>query len=85
MNFNSNFYQSNSSFTKEMADAKMIASGYASFQFTGSSYSNGASFYYELENGKKVRVSDHPLTGKREIDMIQISLVQIKKMGINKK
>ena len=77
-NFNSNFYTSNTSYTREMAEARMIEKGYSNFSFLGSSFSNGASFYFELQDGRKVRVSDHKLTGNRAFNTIQIYIVEPK-------
>ena len=78
--FNQNFFQANRKYTKEMAEAKMIANGYSNYSFDNCSYANGASFYFTLEDGRKVRVSDHPLTGKRVFEYIQISFVEPKLM-----
>ena len=83
-NFNSDFYTTDRSYTREDAEGRLFAKGITNFTFTGQSYSNGASFYFELENGKKVRVSDHILTGNRSFDYIQISIVEIKKLRINR-
>jgi hypothetical protein len=74
--FNSDFYTANKSYTREIAESKMTEKGYSNFTFTGCSYSNGASFYFTLEDGRKVRVSDHKLTGKRAFELIQISFVE---------
>jgi hypothetical protein len=73
--FNSDFYKANKNYTREIAESKMTEKGYSNFSFTGCSYSNGASFYFTLEDGRKVRVSDHNLTGKRAFDLIQIRFV----------
>ncbi len=75
-NFNSNFYQANKSYNREFAENVLIQKGYSNFDFTGCSYSNGASFYFVLEDGRKVRVSDHNLTGKRAFEYIQVRLVE---------
>jgi hypothetical protein len=83
--FNQNFHQSNRNYTKEMAEEKMLQAGYSEFQFTGCSYANGASFYFTTSCGKEVRVSDHPLTGKRAFNFIQISLVEVKHLPKNEK
>ena len=74
--FNSDFYTANKSYTREIAESKMTEKGYSNFTFTGCSYSNGASFYFTLEDGRKVRVSDHKLTGKRAFELIQISFIE---------
>lgn len=84
MKFNSSFYKPNTSVTREMAEDRMKESGYTSFHFRASSYSNGASFYFTLDDGKEVRVSDHKLTGKRAVRTIQIDLFPVKKMKIKK-
>ena len=76
--FNSNFYQPNRNYTKEMAEARLLDLGYKNFIFKSVSYTNGASFYFESEDGKELRVSDHPLTGKRAFDTIQIDIVPVK-------
>lgn len=55
-----------------MAEARLVEAGYSNFQFTGSSYSNGASFYFDGPNGEKIRVSDHRLTGNRAFEIIQV-------------
>lgn len=80
MTFNSNFYQPNTSATREMAEKRMVESGYTSFSFKASSFSNGASFYFTLDNGQEVRVSDHLLTGKRASETTQVALFPVKKM-----
>ena len=84
-NFNADFYRPNRSYTREDAEGRLISKGVKNFSFTGVSYSNGTSFYFELNNGTKIRVSDHPLTGERAFDYVQISIVEIKKLSINKK
>jgi len=76
--FNPNFYRPRMEYTREMAEARLKDLGYTEFYFTGCSHSNGASFYFELKDGTKVRVSDHPLTGRRAFDYIDISIVPIK-------
>lgn len=76
--FNSNFYQSNRNYTKEMAEARLVDLGYKNFTFKSVSYTNGASFYFESEDGKELRVSDHPLTGKRAFDTVQIDIIPVK-------
>jgi hypothetical protein len=83
-NFNSNFYASNRTYTRQDAEERLIEKGIKEFAFTGQSYSNGASFYFEMNNGVKVRVSDHPLTGNRAFDYVQISLIKISKLSIKK-
>lgn len=76
--FNSNFYQSNRNYTKEMAEARLVDLGYKNFTFKSVSYTNGASFYFESEDGKELRVSDHHLTGKRAFDTVQIDIIPVK-------
>jgi hypothetical protein len=83
-NFNSNFYASNRTYTRQDAEERLIEKGIKEYTFTGQSYSNGASFYFEMNNGVKVRVSDHPLTGNRAFDYVQISLIKISKLSIKK-
>jgi hypothetical protein len=78
-NFNPNFYKSNMSYTREFAEQRLISLGYKNFHFKGCSFSNGASFYFESEDGREIRVSDHPLTGRRSFDVIQVDIVPIKK------
>jgi len=78
-NFNPSFYKPNRSYTREIAEQRLISLGYKGFQFKGCSFSNGASFYFESEDGREIRVSDHPLTGKRAFDVIQVDIVPIKK------
>lgn len=81
MKFNSNLYQPRTDYTREMAEKVMIENGYVNFHFTGMSYTNGASFYFESE-GKKIRVSDHNLTGKRAFEVIQLDIVKVKKASV---
>lgn len=76
--FNKSFYQPNTSATKEMAEERLLSLGYKNFSFKNSSFSNGASFYFEGEDGKEIRVSDHPLTGKRAFLTVQVSLTEMK-------
>lgn len=83
--FNSNFYQSNRSYSREMAEERLITLGYKNFTFKSVSYTNGASFYFESEDGKELRVSDHPLTGNRAFQMIDIAIREVKLFGVNKK
>jgi len=78
--FNKNFFQANRNYTREMAEIKMNEKGFSNYSFDGCSYENGASFYFTLEDGKKVRVSDHSLTGKRAFEYIQIAFVEPKVM-----
>jgi hypothetical protein len=82
--FNNNFYTANKNYTKQDAEARLISSGINNYTFTGMSYSNGVSFYFESETGHKIRVSDHILTGKRAFYYIQIDIVEIKKFSPNK-
>lgn len=70
--------------TKEQAEQRLISLCYKNFHFKGMSTTNGASFYFEDENGKEIRVSDHPLTGKRAFTTIDISLFEGKKLGVKK-
>ena len=74
-NFNNKFYSPNTSYTREDAEKVMKENGYTDFQFKSCSFSNGASFYFDV-NGKEIRVSDHPLTGKRAFNTIQLSLLK---------
>ena len=60
------------------AEKVMTENGFTDFTFTGASYTNGASFYFTLCDNRKVRVSDHPLTGNRAFDVIQLSLFKVK-------
>ena len=60
------------------AEKVMTENGFTDFTFTGASYTNGASFYFTLFDNRKVRVSDHPLTGNRAFDVIQLSLFKVK-------
>ena len=77
MKFNHNFYRPNMKYTREDAERVMRENGYTSFHFKGCSYSNGASFYFDVEGlDKEVRVSDHPLTGRRAFYVIELSLVK---------
>ena len=78
MKFNRNFYQSNNSATREMAENRLMKKGYKNFQFNSVSRTNGASFYFTGENGEELRVSDHPLTGSRAFNVIQIDLYEKK-------
>lgn len=77
-NFNKAFFTANRNYTREIAEQKMKENGYTNYSFDGCSYENGASFYFTLDNGKKVRVSDHSLTGKRAFEYVQISFVEAK-------
>jgi len=76
--FNKNFYQPNRSYTREFAEQRLNSLGYKNFSFKSVSYTNGASFYFEGENGEELRVSDHRLTGDRAFNVIQIDLKEIK-------
>ncbi len=76
--FNPNFYQPNRSYTREIAEQRLLSLGFKNFQFKGCSFSNGASFYFENEEGREIRVSDHPLTGKRAFDIIQVNIEEPK-------
>jgi hypothetical protein len=75
MKFNKNFFASNRSYTLEMAENIMFENGYSNFQFKGSSFTNGASFYFTC-NDKEIRVSDHTLTGKRAFNVTQLSFAK---------
>lgn len=81
--FNSNFYQPNRSYTLEMAISKMLEKGFENFSFIGSSFTNGASFYFRLDDGSQARVSDHPLTGQRNNDYKAVILFIEPKVMIN--
>lgn len=83
--FNNDFYTPNRGYTRNDAENRLIAKGIKNFTFTGESYSNGASFYFELESGRKIRVSDHRLTGNRAFDYIQIDIVEFKTLPFIKK
>lgn len=76
MKFNANAYKPNRNYTREIAEQKLISLGYKNFHFKSVSYINGASFYFESEDGKELRVSDHILTGKRAFNTVQIDLVE---------
>jgi hypothetical protein len=78
--FNNNFYTPTTSYTREMAEMRLTSLGYKDFSFKSSCYTNGASFYFEGEEGQEIRVSDHPLTGKRAFNTIQVSIVELKKL-----
>lgn len=82
--FNPNFYRPNRNYTKEMAEARLKDLGYKNFTFKSVSYANGASFYFESEDGKEIRVSDHPLTGKRAFGTIQIDIVPRKTFQVKR-
>lgn len=78
MNFNKSSYQPNLKATREQAEQRLISLGYKNFSFKSCSFSNGASFYFEGENGEEIRVSDHFLTGRRAFTTIQVSLYEVK-------
>lgn len=82
--FNSNLYQPNTTATRAQAEKRLIELGYSNFTFRSLSRSNGASFYFEGENGEEIRVSDHPLTGRRAFYTIQVDLYEIKTMTVKK-
>lgn len=82
-NFNKNFYQPKTEYTREMAEARLVEKGLKGFRFTGCSYSNGASFYFEGVNGEKIRVSDHRLTGRRALGVIQVDLVEAGSLSVD--
>lgn len=83
MTFNKSFYQPALEYTREIAEKRLSDLGYKNFSFTGHSYSNGASFYFEGEDGQKIRVSDHRLTGNRSFEYLQIDIVEKKTMPPN--
>lgn len=70
--FNKDFFTPDHSYTREMAEQKLREKGFKNFQFSGSSFANGASFYFTSDKGEEIRVSDHKLTGKRLFDVIDI-------------
>ena len=76
MSFNKNYYTPNFNYTLEHAEAILKENGITEYHFKSSSYTNGASFYFEDANGREIRVSDHSLTGKRAFNTIQLSLVK---------
>lgn len=77
--FNKNFFQSNRSYTRQMAEDKLKSLGLVIKSFNGCSYEHGASFYFTCENcEKEVRVSDHDLTGKRTASYKQVSFLEKK-------
>ena len=82
--FNPNFFKPNRSYTREFAEQRLISLGFKGFQFKGCSYSNGASFYFESEEGREIRVSDHRLTGRRAFDVIQVDIVPVKILPLNR-
>lgn len=82
-NFNKNFYQPKTEYTREMAEARLTEKGFSGFRFTGASHSNGASFYFEGVNGEKIRVSDHRLTGRRALGVIQVDLVEAGSLSVD--
>lgn len=77
--FNNSFYTADRNYTREMAEQVMRDNGYNDFQFKSASFSNGASFYFDVD-GREVRVSDHPLTGNRAFETVQLSLVKVQVM-----
>jgi hypothetical protein len=82
--FNNNFYQPNKNYTREMAEQRLLSLGYDSFSFKSCSFTNGASFYFQGKEGQEIRVSDHPLTGNRAFETIDIAIVERKTIGINR-
>lgn len=76
--FNPKFYQPNRSYTREIAEQRLISLGFSNFTFKSASYANGASFYFESKDGQQIRVSDHRLTGKRAFDVIQVDIEEPK-------
>lgn len=83
--FNQRFYTPQTNYTRESAEKRLISLGYKNFSFKGSSYTNGASFYFTNEKGEEIRVSDHRLTGKRAFDCIQVDLIEVSTIGCIKK
>ena len=81
-NFNQSFYTPATHYTREMAEARLIEKGYSDLRYTGLSYANGASFYFEDSKGNEIRVSDHRLTGHRAFGTIQVDIVERKTMGV---
>jgi hypothetical protein len=82
--FNKDFFTSNTKYTREIAEARLIELGYSNFTFKNSCYTNGASFYFTSSEGKEIRVSDHSLTGKRAFTTIQVDIVEKKNISIAK-
>lgn len=82
---NTNFFTPNYSYTKEIAEKRLIDLGFVNFSYKGSSFSNGASFYFASAEGKEIRVSDHNLTGKRADECIQIRIVALKEFPLKSK
>lgn len=82
--FNPKFYQPKMNYSREMAENRLFSLGYKNFRFKSCSFSHGASFYFESENGEEIRVSDHPLTGRRAFNTIQIYIVEPKIMSVKK-
>lgn len=79
-NFNEDFYKSDRSYTREIAEQKMKEAGINlnDVQFVNVSYSNGASFYYQnKKTGEKIRVSNHSKTGMSAGEYRNISLLNI--------
>lgn len=82
--FNKNFYVP-TNYTREQAENILIENGFFAFSFVNVSRSNGTSFYYVLPDNRNVRISDHPLTGKRQTEYIQLFFYKPKSLGVNKK
>lgn len=80
--FNRDFYRPNRNYTREAAEQRLISLGYKDFHFKSASYANGASFYFESEDGQVIRVSDHPLTGKRAFDVIQVDIIPLQALPL---
>lgn len=78
------FFKPDYKYTLKIAEQRLLDLGYSNFTFSNSSFTNGASFYFTSENGEKIRVSDHKATGRRALNLIQVDIIEIKKMGINK-
>ena len=82
--FNKNFYTPNTEATIEQAMDRLNELGYSNYTYKSMSRANGASFYFNLEDGKEIRVSDHRLTGNRAFDIIQVDLYEIKTVTTSK-
>lgn len=82
---NTNFFTPNFSYTKEIAEKRLQDLGYKNFSFKGQSFEHGASFYFEDEDGKEIRVSDHNLTGKRADECTQVRIVEIRELPVRSK
>lgn len=83
--FNEDFFKPNNTATLQQAEEKLKSLGFKNFQFKSVSRTNGVSFYFVSESGQEIRVSDHPLTGKRAHNTIDIPLFDRKKISPTKK